>query len=174
MDMRIQKTRRAIKRSFLSLLASRDLEQITVKALCQSAEISKGTFYLHYRDLYDLSDQLQREAIRDVLSRIPDSTQILSDLPGFLKKVHTAMEAEEAATKTLFSGSQELLFPVLLEQELKERIFALHPECREDVRINVTLSYHIFGGFYSYQENQPRFGDGPVLQMLRENHIQYG
>ena len=55
MDLREKKTLRAIRTAFLQLRGQRPLEKITVKELCELAEISKATFYIHYRDLYDLS-----------------------------------------------------------------------------------------------------------------------
>ena len=54
MDLREKKTLRAIRTAFLQLRGQRPLEKITVKELCELAEISKATFYIHYRDLYDL------------------------------------------------------------------------------------------------------------------------
>ena len=45
-----------MRNAFLQLRAKKDLERISVKELTQLAEVSKATFYLHYRDIYDLSD----------------------------------------------------------------------------------------------------------------------
>ena len=56
MDMRIEKTRRSIINAFLQLRAQKPLEKITVKELSALAEINKATFYLHYRDIYELSE----------------------------------------------------------------------------------------------------------------------
>ena len=47
MDMRAMKTRRNIHNAFLSIRSKKSLEKITVKELCDKAEISKATFYLH-------------------------------------------------------------------------------------------------------------------------------
>ena len=60
MDLRTRKTKKALHNAFLQLRAKKDLERITVKELTELAEVSKATFYLHYRDIYDLSDHLQR------------------------------------------------------------------------------------------------------------------
>lgn len=59
MDLRTAKTERAIRSAFLELRAKKPLERITVKELCQRAEIHKSTFYDHYEDLYALSDALE-------------------------------------------------------------------------------------------------------------------
>ena len=70
MDLRTKKTQRAIREAFLRLRAKKPLERITVKELVELAEISKATFYLHYQDIYDLSDQLQQEVIEATLAKI--------------------------------------------------------------------------------------------------------
>ena len=53
-DLRVIKTKRAIMQAFNELLKEKSLDKITVTELAQRAEINKGTFYLHYTDLYAL------------------------------------------------------------------------------------------------------------------------
>lgn len=170
MDLRIKKTLQAIKNAFLQLLRVKNLEQITVKELCHVAQISKGTFYLHYHDLFDLRDQLQRDVIGKMLSIFANPVEVLDDLAGSMEKIRQVMDASAEDVSPLFSGGQSVMFPVLLEQELKKRIFEVHPEYRNNVQMNVNLSYHIFGGYYSYMENQGRFGHDLVLNMISQTH----
>lgn len=40
--------------AFLALLEKKDFAYITVKELCQKAEVNRSTFYLHYETLEDL------------------------------------------------------------------------------------------------------------------------
>ena len=54
MDLRVKKTERSIQQAFLDLRRQKPLEKITVKELCQRADIHKSTFYSHYEDLYAL------------------------------------------------------------------------------------------------------------------------
>ena len=79
MDMRIEKTRRSIINAFLQLRAQKPLEKITVKELSALAEINKATFYLHYRDIYELSESLDRDVVRSVLHGIVHPEIILTD-----------------------------------------------------------------------------------------------
>ena len=64
MDLRIQKTEKAIKNVFLELRARKPLEKITVKELCELALINKSTFYSHYEDIYALSEAMEQETVR--------------------------------------------------------------------------------------------------------------
>lgn len=61
MDIRIEKTERAIKNAFLELRSRKPLGKITVKELCSLAAINKSTFYSHYEDIYALSDKMESE-----------------------------------------------------------------------------------------------------------------
>ncbi len=50
MDRRISKTEQAIQEAFFQLLKNVPADKITIKQLCQEANISRGTFYAHYED----------------------------------------------------------------------------------------------------------------------------
>ena len=39
---------------FLDMLSKKSFEKITVKSICENADISRITFYSHYDDKYDL------------------------------------------------------------------------------------------------------------------------
>lgn len=53
-DLRVIKSRIAIKKSFLELLRHNSIERITINKICELAEINRMTFYNHYEDKYDL------------------------------------------------------------------------------------------------------------------------
>lgn len=56
MDLRIKKTKRAIRSAFAELIKEKPMEKITVKEIAELAEINKTTFYAHYETVYDLVD----------------------------------------------------------------------------------------------------------------------
>lgn len=60
-DRRVQKSRDAIQSSFLALLGEKRLNKITVSEICRMANVGRGTFYLHYLDVYDLYDKIEGE-----------------------------------------------------------------------------------------------------------------
>lgn len=63
-DPRIRYTRNIIQTSFLELLRQKSLENITVREICEKAEINRSTFYKHYRDCYDLLDSMKEDRLR--------------------------------------------------------------------------------------------------------------
>ena len=60
MDLRVEKTEKAIKNAFIELRSQKPLEKITVKELCAEARINKSTFYSHYQDIYALSEAMEK------------------------------------------------------------------------------------------------------------------
>ena len=60
-DRRIQKSKDAIQNSFFELLKEKSLNKITVAEICRMANVGRGTFYLHYMDVYDLYDKIESE-----------------------------------------------------------------------------------------------------------------
>ena len=54
-----------IRKSFTKLLSLKPIQSISVKELCEEAGINRGTFYTHYKDLYDLRDSIEEEALDD-------------------------------------------------------------------------------------------------------------
>ena len=77
MDQREIKTKRAIKNAFLMLRAQKPIEKITIRELAALAEISKATFYLHYQDIYDLSEQIGKEVLTNILNSISRPENVL-------------------------------------------------------------------------------------------------
>ena len=58
-DRRVRKTKKAICDVFCELTKDKKLNEITIKELCAKADINKSTFYLHYRDIYDLAEMIE-------------------------------------------------------------------------------------------------------------------
>ncbi len=73
MDARVRYTRRVIKESFLELLKEKELSKITVKGICEKAEINRATFYKYYDNPYHLLEMLEEEQLDKLLEDIEKS-----------------------------------------------------------------------------------------------------
>ena len=94
MDLRVKKTRRAIRGAFYALLQEKPFEKITVKDITERAEINKTTFYAHYDTIYDLVDQLEEETVTTIVERMEDARMLLTDPRNFV--LDLAKNLEEA------------------------------------------------------------------------------
>lgn len=64
-DARVRYTHKVIQNAFLGILKEKPISRITVKEVCDKAEINRGTFYKHYQDCYDLLDKIEEEGLRE-------------------------------------------------------------------------------------------------------------
>lgn len=60
-DNRIKRTKRLLKQGVTKLILQKSIKKISVRELTDLVEINRGTFYLHYKDIYDLVEQIENE-----------------------------------------------------------------------------------------------------------------
>lgn len=65
-DHRIKVTLTLIRRAFMQLLSKKPVHSISVKELCETAKINRGTFYSHYTDIYDLKNQIEDDMLEEL------------------------------------------------------------------------------------------------------------
>lgn len=79
---RTRYTRRAMQDALIELMADRPLGAITVKALCEQADVNRSTFYAHYASIEELLNDIEDETMDwvttalDQLLAHPDRTVI--------------------------------------------------------------------------------------------------
>jgi AcrR family transcriptional regulator len=66
LDRRKKYTRMVLKESMIKLLKVKQISEITVKEICELADVNRSTFYSHYMDLYDLLTKMEEEVLDDM------------------------------------------------------------------------------------------------------------
>lgn len=69
-DHRVRVTQRLIREAFTDLLKQKPIQSISIKELCERAGINRGTFYAHYRDIYDLREKIESEMYQALLGEL--------------------------------------------------------------------------------------------------------
>ena len=64
-DRRVRKTRRQLRECLITLLKEKKVQDITVRELTDMADLNRGTFYLHYKDVFDLLEKTEAELQED-------------------------------------------------------------------------------------------------------------
>ena len=62
-DRRVRRTKKHLRQALTKLLLEKELKDISVLELTELADINRGTFYLHYRDIYDLYEKTEGEIL---------------------------------------------------------------------------------------------------------------
>ncbi|MPM13354.1 hypothetical protein SDC9_59711 [bioreactor metagenome] len=62
-DLRVIKTKKAIRDAFAELLSEKDIHKITIKDIADTAMINRKTFYNYYAGVYAVVDEIENEII---------------------------------------------------------------------------------------------------------------
>lgn len=167
MDYRIEKTKQSIRSAFLELRSRKELERITVKELCELAKINKSTFYAHYKDIYDLSEQIESEIISDIIAGINSIEDVFSNTFEFTKSLFMAYAERNSLITAIFSGSRKEQLPKRIHAAVKELFFSQYPQFADDPEKNIILTLSVYGGYYAFSENR-EYGDNVVIDVIGE------
>lgn len=167
MDLRVKKTRNSIINAFLQLRAKKPLERITVKELADLAEINKATFYLHYKDIYDLSEKLENELFERAFNNIEHPNSVLSEPRVFIREFVETFIANQSLIDIIFGDERRNILADKFETEVKRFIFEKNPQYKNSPKMNIVLTYVIKGGYYAYAENA-YYGVDQVISVIEE------
>ncbi|MDO4976003.1 MAG: TetR/AcrR family transcriptional regulator [Eubacteriales bacterium] len=166
MDLREKKTLRAIHNAFLELRGQKPLERIRVKELVELAEISKGTFYLHYKDIYDLSEKLQKEVVENVMNEIKHPDAILNNKSLFTQELSNAFLANINMINILFADYQNSVLPYQIEKNIREKLKHYQADFEADPFKNVSITYQVYGGYFAFQNHYKQMGTEKVIDSI--------
>lgn len=62
-DRRVLRTRRMLRNGLAQLMREKRAQDITVRELAERCDITRGTFYIHYRNVFDMVDHIEDELI---------------------------------------------------------------------------------------------------------------
>lgn len=150
-DLRVTKTRRLIKATFLELVQAKPVQKITVTELAKRAEISKGIFYLHYLDIYDLYNQMVEETVAKIAGSFDPYPDLFSAPESFVRTF--LFSQVEPLGLSLSAGERALLteknmqscskYPQCFLDGFKEQIYQVGAlaRCEEnDIKIDFLLT----------------------------------
>jgi AcrR family transcriptional regulator len=69
-DRRVRRTRANLQRALIELVAERDLSQISVADVVDRADVSRSTFYDHYRDVHELAEAACTSMVEDLIASL--------------------------------------------------------------------------------------------------------
>lgn len=123
-DRRSIRTKTSIKQAFLTLLNNKAISKITIFEISELADIGRGTFYLHYQDIYDLYNEIEDEMF-DQLNQFYDESFPIKDRHGivyFINKMTDYIYHNKTLFKVLTNPEDTLLTPGKFKHFFKEKI----------------------------------------------------
>lgn len=121
----MRRTRRLLREALLELVAEKGYDRVTVQDVIDRADLSRATFYAHFRDKDDLLvsglDDME-EGLRDAMAGFVEEGQGASERA--LGSVQALLE-HVAAHRWLYRGSVGGRAETLVTRQLRRRLTAL-------------------------------------------------
>lgn len=92
-----KKTKQLIQSAFMKLLEDKPFDSITVGDITKKAQINRGTFYIHYKDKFDLLDKIEERLFEDIGNHLDELQTNYSSKDTFEK-------GQEQLAAALFSS----------------------------------------------------------------------
>lgn len=67
-NKRFHETEIRMQSAMLEIMKNTELEKITVKKICEKANVNRSTFYAHFMDIYDMIDKMEMELSKELLN----------------------------------------------------------------------------------------------------------
>lgn len=155
LDLRIVKTKKAIRKAFFELLRTKDINSITIKEIAELAEIDRKTFYSHYDAIYDLVDELEDEAVLLVAELVYDidAYTIFTDPKQMCYVLETITENKAFSyLRYLFiKGNADLLTKFIASVKSRMMLEFKSRLSLDDVTLSLVVDYTLAGITTCYQ-----------------------
>lgn len=111
-DRRVRYTKKVIQDSIVRLLSEKEISRITVKEICEGADVNRATFYAHYADAYDLMTKIQEELLENVHVYLADGMKhdTMSISLEMVEKIFIYIQENAKLCRLLLSERGDLTF----------------------------------------------------------------
>ena len=100
-DRRVRRTKKLLTHGLIQLMKEKQVQDITVRELADLVDVNRGTFYLYYRDIFDMLDSIEQELFNQVnqlIHLVEENKELCQVLLGqngdmkFLKKLSDVVQ----------------------------------------------------------------------------------
>ena len=117
-----KRTHEKIKRAFAELLSEKGaLNKITVAELAARAEVTRGTFYAHYQNIFEVAEELENEFISTLDSSAEKMTSV-EDFPVYMHQIFEFLAEHEELYRQLLSSDAPMVFIARLNHQIEKTI----------------------------------------------------
>ena len=144
-----RRTREAIRQAFAELLSEKgSLARITVTELVARAGVTRGTFYTHYDNIYQVAVEFEQE-ILEVAHVGREDLRSIEDIEKYFDTVFDYLEEHEQIYRVLLTSDAPMTFLNRVNAQLREKLTEVLPK-REELELDVSF-----------------FADGTMYLLLR-------
>jgi len=101
-----------LKESLIKLLDKKDISKISIKEICEDADINRATFYAHYSDQYDLLRKIENELLHNINAHLAEINEEINNMNAILmaEKIFEYIKENAKLCKLLLSERGDFNF----------------------------------------------------------------
>lgn len=117
-----EKTEDSIKSALIELYRKKGtIDKITVKELCEVANISRSTFYLHYNDLISIFESVGEKFVESLKRMVIElSKKRPTDFSNYFKEIFRLLEESSELIKIGLSSEYPMIYIERVKDQLEE------------------------------------------------------
>ena len=126
-DRRIRKTKKSLKDGLIELMLEKSINDISVRELTEKVDLNRGTFYLHYKDIFDLLEQIEDELFQEfneiMISHSKDHLEC--SLLSLLVDIFNYLKENASICTVLLSNNGDINFINKIKDLIREKCFSV-------------------------------------------------
>ena len=105
-----KKTREKIKKAFALLIKQKgELNKVTVTDLVKTADITRGSFYTHYDNIYDVAKDILDETLNILINNI-NELQTLENIDKYFSEIINYFKTNSEMYSLILTSNTPILF----------------------------------------------------------------
>ncbi len=140
---RIQMTKALIRSALVELMGEKTFERITIKELCERADVNRTTFYLHYADQRSVLNDVKDTVCRKTVAMIGEAD--FSEPTEFVERFLKYVKENDRQFRILFMHDEGDSFRFSLMDAVARELLPLMPTGSDPQSDAFGLAYMMSG-----------------------------
>ena len=122
-DRRVRRTKKLLTQALTQLLQEKQVKEITVKELTELADMNRGTFYLYYKDIFDMLEKIE-DGLFTSLDAIMDRHEeeaLTAQTKPMLLDLFSFIQENREMCRVLLSANGDMNFLHRLNEVVREK-----------------------------------------------------
>lgn len=142
-DRRVRRTKKLLTQALTQLLQEKQINEITVKELTDLADMNRGTFYLYYKDMFDMLEKIEDgmfEAL-DAIVSLHEHDDVSQQTKPILLDLFRFIQDNQEMCRVLLSPHGDMNFLHRLNEVVREKCLKAWPNIRKE-KGEADFDYH--------------------------------
>ena len=145
-DRRVTMTRRLLKDALIELLREQSIYQISIRELCQRADVNRTTFYKYYGSQFDLLSDIENDIIAFVDSTVKTHAASPEQI---IKALCVYLEDNLELARLIITNNIDPAFPQKLfsSEIVRDVVRKNYAHTHDDTEVEYLYNFITYGAF---------------------------